>query len=145
MKRRLYPLLLLAVFLLGCLGHLLLKPKKEALFPYFVTFTSENVNNLLLYSLPNVGDALSFSGVSGEVLEIYHTPTTLHLRSEGETHARTSRLFSNVTLRLRIAAGEVGGRLTVGGAPLFLGDTVTLSGSRFTLSARFTGFRADFS
>ena len=85
MKRRLYPLLLLAVFLLGCLGHLLLKPKKEALFPYFVTFTSENVNNLLLYSLPNVGDALSFSGVSGEVLEIYHTPTTLHLRSEGVT------------------------------------------------------------
>lgn len=145
MKRRIYVLLLFAVFLAGCLGHLLLQPKKEALSAYNLTFKAENVNNLLLFSFPEVGDTLHILETPCELLEVKCTPASLCARKDGETLSRSSRLFSTVTLRMRTKAHEANGRLSLGNTALFLGDTVTLSGEHFSLSARFTGFWADFS
>ena len=142
--RRLYPLLLLAVFLIGCLGHLLLRPKEEVSSPYYVTFSSENVNNLLLYSLPNLGETLCFSGISGRVTHISHAPCTLFARREGESISYVSLLYSDLKITLSVSASQKNGRLSIEGKPLFLGDNVTLLGTHFSLSARFSEFVAAF-
>ena len=142
--RRLYPLLLLAVFLIGCLGHLLLRPKSEAIFPYYVTFCSENVNNLLLYSLPEEGETITFLEVSGKITHISHAPSILSSRRDGESIRRASLLYSDIKITLSVSASQKDGRLSFGEKALFLGDSVTLSGKQFALSARFTEFRAAF-
>ena len=144
MKKRLFPLLLLLVFLAGVAGHLLLRPEKEETRPYTLTFSMENVNNILLYSMPKEGDTLFLMGSKATLLSLSHTPRVLHERSSGETVTRHSRLYSAVTLTLAISASEQNGRLSVGGKALFLGDTVTLLGKNLSLPARFTQFRPDF-
>ena len=140
MKRRIYPLLLAAVFLIGCVGHLLLRPKPEETGFYDLSFCSENVNNVLLLSMPTVGDTLAFSGCEGVLLSVAHTPHVLYGRREGEPLSHPSSLASDVTFCLRIPAGEANGRLSVGGKPLFIGDVISLSGANFSIHARFMGF-----
>ena len=144
MKRRLYPLFLAFVFLIGVTGHLLLRPKEEALSPYSLTFCTENVNNILLYSLPKEGERLSVLGIDATLLSCSHTPSVLRERHSGEALTRASRLYSTLTLTLTLPASEQNGRLSLGGKALFLGDTVTLVGENFSLPARFAGFCPDF-
>ena len=143
--KRLYPLFLAAVFLFGCLGHLLLQPKKEAGPPAVLSFSAENVNNLLLYSFPAEGTTLTLLGTECTLLEISHSGTILRARQGGRETARTSLLFSTVSIRVKAEVREKEGRLFVGEAPLFWGDTVTLLGENFSFSARFAGSRWDFS
>ena len=144
MKRRVYPFLLVAVFLLGCLGHLLFRPKPPASAPCLLTLEVENANNLLLYSLPDVGDTVCISGISGKIVQAESTPRTLYERERGELFSRSSLFTSNVTFKVKVDASMKDGRLSLGAAPLFLGDTVTLSGNNFSFSARLREFSANF-
>lgn len=144
MKKHLYPLLLAAVFLIGVMGHLILRPEKAEESPYTFTFCVENVNNILLYSVPNVGDTLSLYGADAAITALTHTPSLFTERREGELVTRESVLRSDLSFTLLLPACEQNGRLSVSGKPLFLGDTVTLLGTQFSLSARFVGFSPCF-
>ena len=144
MKKHLYPLLLLAVLLLGCVGHLLLRPKEVPETPYFAAFRIENANNLLLYSLPEAGDRLAFFDVSGTILEIAHTPHTVRGRSEGELLSRPSTLFSELTVTLLVQGHEKEGRFYLGERLLTLGEEVILSGENFSVCAHFVSFKTGF-
>ena len=144
MKRRLYPFFLLAVFLLGCVGHLLSRPKTVEEVPYTATFYLENVNSLLLYSLPKEGDVLRFLDTSGRLLRLSHEQETLYERDEGRLLSSPSLLHARVTLRLSVFAHEKDGRLYLGEKLLTVGEEVVLSGENFSVSAHFGGAERDF-
>lgn len=143
--KRLYPFFLAAVFLFGSLGHLLLQPKKEAGTPMVLSFSAENVNNLLLYSFPAKGTTLTLFDTECTLWEMAHSGTVLRTRQSGRETTRASLLFSTVVIRVKAEVREKEGRLFVGETPLFWGDTVTLVGENFSISARFTGSWRDFS
>lgn len=144
MKRRVFPFLLVSVFAIGCLGHLLLRPKPPASTPCLLTLEVENANNLLLYALPDVGDTVCISGGTGEVLQVTSAPRTLYEREQGTLLSRPSLFTSSVTFTVKVDAVLKDGRLSLGTSPLFLGDTVTLSGNNFSFSAHLRDFSANF-
>ena len=144
MKKRLFSLLLLAVFLIGCLGHLYLRPRTAEEFPYQLTFCSKNVNNLLLYAVPKEGETITVAGAEAVVLRTFFAPTTLSARQRGETLHRPSSLSSDVTLTLKAYGHEQGGCFYLGTQLLSLGACVVLKGQNFALSASFTEAKAGF-
>lgn len=139
MKRRWYYLLLLFVFLLGCLGHWGFKPKSAEEIPHTLTFKADNVNNLLLYALPREGDAVAIADARGYLSAVTHAPAPLYARKDGALLCQPSRLFSELTFAVTLSAHEKNGQLYLGERLLSLGEEITLCGENFALSARFTG------
>lgn len=142
--RRPFFLLLTAIFLVGCLGHLLLRQHPPEEVPCTLTFEAENVSGFLQFSLPEAGAHVTLLDTPAEVWEVTWEPSVLYSRQGERLCTRPGILCAHLTVRVRANASVREGELSLGEKRLFLGDTVTLSGDHFAVSAHFTGFSVDF-
>ena len=144
MKRYLFPILLILVFLLGAWGHLYSRTEPPNESPYAITFTAEGINGLLIYALPEAGAHVTVLGKEGTLISLSHTPTRLYERKEGALISYPSALLSTVTFTLLLEAHEKEGRIYLGEKQIALGDELSLGGENFSFRARFTEISAHF-
>ena len=139
-----FPLLLLAAFLFGAVGHILFRPLPAEEKSYTLMLRTEDIPALLSYALPAVGDPLSLDGVSATVISLETQAPVREFRKEGQLLSLPSRLFCTHILTIRIQAHEKEGRLYLGDRMLLRGDAVCISGQNFAISAILWDFNAVF-
>lgn len=142
MRRRELPFLLVltAVFLIGVIGHILLRTPKEEAMETEITLAVEGVSAFLSPSLPHAGDRVTLLSEQGVLTAVRCCERLLVGRESGATVARPSTLTRNLTLTLRLPAHVREGRLYVGDRMLLMGDSIPLSGENYGFSARLTAF-----
>ena len=141
-NRILFPLILIFVFLFGCVGHWVGKPPPNKESFYTLTVIHENVNNALLSSLPKEGDTLFFGKTECKLSRIEISPTLLCFRDKGTMLQTESSLYSKVSFSLTLLAHEKDGRLYLDARQLPLGESDILTGENFALSVIFCGISA---
>ena len=118
---------------------LLHTPEKEPV-SFSLTVTAESLDNLLLTALPRVGDEVRVGTARGRVTEVFVAPRELVFRDGGKEKRIPSRLFSRVTLKVALDAGEQNGLPVLGVTPSFLGDTVSVLGKAYVFHGRLLAF-----
>lgn len=144
MKKYLFPLLLLCAFLLGGVGHILLRPAPVAEQDYTLVFRAEKLTANLRFSLPKEGARLFIDERPATIKETVTLPAPLYSRENGSEESRPSLLYDTIFFTLSVKAHQKEGRLYLGDRMLLVGDTVALSGENLRIYAVLWDFRTVF-
>ena len=143
-RKILFYLLLVFLFLFGCIGHHFSLPKPVEEKTYSILLKSENVNNALLCCLPKAGAKLRLGESDGTLIALTHTPSLLRFRDRGCMRERDSLLSSTVCFSLKVSAHTKDGRFYLGTRQLPLGESDVLVGENFAISVVFCGISDAF-
>ena len=144
MKKKLFSLLLLCAFLLGAIGHILLRPAPIPEQTYTLVFRSQALTANLRPSLPKEGAILFVNGRAATLTQKTVTPFLLYGHENGQEAIRKSLLSDTVFFTVSVKAHQKDGRLYLGERMLLVGDEVTLSGENFRISAVLWDFQTVF-
>ena len=144
MKKYLFPLLLLCAFLLGGIGHIILRPAPVSEQDYALILRAEKVSANLRFSLPEEGTHLFVDGRSATLIRMTIAPALLHTHENGREISRPSLLFDTIFFTISVKAHQKDGRIYLGDRMLLVGDSVTLSGKNLRISAPLWDFRTVF-
>ena len=146
MKKRelLFRFLLVAIFLVGAIGHIFLGSPPEQEGNMRLTLTVEEASAFLLFALPEAGDTVKVMEKEGRIAAIEQRTPLLIGRKEGVTVTRPATLTETLVFTVSLSAHEKEGRLYLGERMLLIGDTVTIYGENLAFSARLTAFAPFF-
>ena len=130
-KKRVFPLILLFVFLFSLFGFYLFGSKENESHTLYLTLRRARCDNALALRLTDGEYTGTLDGTPCKILSVRCEPSVCYAYENGESRRYTSCLFSDVTLTLTLEGSVRNGMPYADGTFLSLGKRVHLSSAAF--------------